>query len=298
MSCAWTTTSTRTARTRPSRSRSPSRRASDGPASSPASGTRLDHHAVDAAHQPGARRRARHRLRGRRPADGKAPPSARGQLPARRGPAAPTPRTSATARPTRRRPSRHRPPTWPGCDVHAALRLLRRRRGERAPGACSADYVTTTDGTGIVHQAPAFGEDDQASARPPASRVVAPVDEARVHHRGARDIAGHAGVRRQQADHRPQALRAAGPRLRPPGETYEHSYPHCWRCRNPLIYKAVSAGSCGSPSSATAWSSSTSRSPGCRATSRTASSASGSPTRATGRSAATATGARPIPVWK
>ena len=78
-----------------------------------------------------------------------------------------------------------------------------------------------------------------------------------------------------------------------------HPYPHCWRCRKPLIYKAVSSlvrrgDRVPRPDGA----SSTSRSPGCPSTSRTASSASGWRTPATGRSPATGSGAAPIPVWK
>lgn len=105
-----------------------------------------------------------------------------------------------------------------------------------------ADYVTTTDGTGIVHQAPAYGEDDQKVCEEAGIPVVLSVDE------GARflplfkhgDLHGIVGLQVFEAN-KPitQVLRAQGRLVRQ--ASYEHSYPHCWRCRNPLIYRAVSS---------------------------------------------------------
>ncbi|WP_457974561.1 isoleucine--tRNA ligase [Arthrobacter sp. D1-17] len=105
-----------------------------------------------------------------------------------------------------------------------------------------ADYVTTTDGTGIVHQAPAYGEDDQKICEEAGIPVVLSVDE------GAKflplfkhgDLHDIAGLQVFEAN-KPitQVLRAQGRLVRQ--ASYEHSYPHCWRCRNPLIYRAVSS---------------------------------------------------------
>lgn len=100
-----------------------------------------------------------------------------------------------------------------------------------------ADYVSTTDGTGIVHQAPAYGEEDQKICEAAGIPVVISVDE------GARFVSSVpdvAGLQVFEAN-KPltQLLRANGRLLRQ--ASYEHSYPHCWRCRNPLIYKAVSS---------------------------------------------------------
>jgi isoleucyl-tRNA synthetase len=105
-----------------------------------------------------------------------------------------------------------------------------------------ADYVTTTDGTGIVHQAPAYGEDDQKVCEEAGIPVVLSVDE------GAKflplfahgDLHDIAGLQVFDAN-KPitQVLRAHGRLVRQ--ASYEHSYPHCWRCRNPLIYRAVSS---------------------------------------------------------
>ncbi len=100
-----------------------------------------------------------------------------------------------------------------------------------------ADYVATGEGTGIVHQAPAFGEDDQIACAAAGIPVIISVDEAG---RFLPIITEVAGLQVFEAN-KPltQMLRAEGRLLRV--ASYEHSYPHCWRCRNPLIYKAVSS---------------------------------------------------------
>ncbi|MHA7986744.1 isoleucine--tRNA ligase [Rathayibacter sp. CAU 1779] len=99
------------------------------------------------------------------------------------------------------------------------------------------DYVSTEEGTGIVHQAPAYGEDDQRVCAAAGIPVVISVDD------GGRFLPEVTDVAGQQVfdANKPltQALKAMGRLLRQ--ASYEHSYPHCWRCRNPLIYKAVSS---------------------------------------------------------
>jgi isoleucyl-tRNA synthetase len=100
-----------------------------------------------------------------------------------------------------------------------------------------ADYVATGEGTGIVHQAPAYGEDDQIVCAAAGIPVIISVDE------GARflpAIEPVVGLQVFEAN-KPltQLLRTDGRLLQV--KSYEHSYPHCWRCRNPLIYKAVSS---------------------------------------------------------
>jgi isoleucyl-tRNA synthetase len=100
-----------------------------------------------------------------------------------------------------------------------------------------ADYVATGEGTGVVHQAPAYGEDDQAVCAAAGIPVILSVDDGGKFLPLIEDVAGL-----QVFDaNKPliQKLRADGRLLRV--ASYEHSYPHCWRCRNPLIYKAVSS---------------------------------------------------------
>ncbi len=109
----------------------------------------------------------------------------------------------------------------------------------------AADFVSTDDGTGIVHMAPAYGEDDKATADTADIVAVTPVDSKGRFDATVPDYAGQ-----HVFDANPQIIRdlkngtgSAGANgavlLR--HETYEHSYPHCWRCRNPLIYRAVSS---------------------------------------------------------
>jgi isoleucyl-tRNA synthetase len=100
-----------------------------------------------------------------------------------------------------------------------------------------ADYVATGEGTGIVHQAPAYGEDDQVTCAAAGIPVILSVDDAG---RFLPEVAEVAGLQVFEAN--PvliQKLRADERLLQV--KSYEHSYPHCWRCRNPLIYKAVSS---------------------------------------------------------
>jgi len=99
------------------------------------------------------------------------------------------------------------------------------------------DYVTTTDGTGIVHQAPAYGEDDQRIGESAGIPVILSLDEGGVFLPQVADVAGLLWSDANKP--LTQLLKAKGRLLRQ--ASYEHSYPHCWRCRNPLIYKAVSS---------------------------------------------------------
>jgi len=101
----------------------------------------------------------------------------------------------------------------------------------------AADFVTVEDGTGLVHLAPAFGEDDMVACQQAGIEPVVPVDEKGRFTAVIREFAGQ-----QVFDANPHVIRDLKERglvLR--HETYQHSYPHCWRCRNPLIYKAVSS---------------------------------------------------------
>ena len=99
------------------------------------------------------------------------------------------------------------------------------------------DYVSTTDGTGVVHQAPAYGEDDQRVCQAAGIPTILSLDDAGRFLPAVSDVAGelwHEANKPLIA-----LLRASGRLLRV--ASYEHSYPHCWRCRNPLIYRAVSS---------------------------------------------------------
>ena len=106
--------------------------------------------------------------------------------------------------------------------------------GERGHTVLLGDFVTAQDGTGLVHTAIAFGEDDFRLGEQYGLNVVNPV---RLNGTYDERIGPYAGRWVKDAD--PDLiddLRARGRLLR--AETYEHSYPHCWRCGTPLIYYA------------------------------------------------------------
>ncbi|MDR3032890.1 MAG: isoleucine--tRNA ligase [Kitasatospora sp.] len=98
----------------------------------------------------------------------------------------------------------------------------------------TADYVTTEDGTGIVHQSPAFGADDLATCRRYGLPVVNPVETDGTF---APEVPLVGGVFFKKADETLVAdLQARGLLFR--HLPYEHSYPHCWRCHTALLYYA------------------------------------------------------------
>lgn len=106
------------------------------------------------------------------------------------------------------------------------------------------EAVTTTDGTGLVHSAGAFGEVDKEVTDREGIEPVMPVGK---DGRFTAPVDDYAGMLVFDAnlhiiDHLKTRTGAVTPGtvlLR--RETYEHSYPHCWRCREPLIYKGVSS---------------------------------------------------------
>lgn len=96
------------------------------------------------------------------------------------------------------------------------------------------DYVTTDDGTGLVHIAPAFGADDLAAAKGYGLPMVNPV---RTDGTFEPEVPLVGGLFFKKADEPLVAdLELRGLLFR--HQPYEHSYPHCWRCHTPLIYYA------------------------------------------------------------
>ena len=110
------------------------------------------------------------------------------------------------------------------------------RGADNAHQIAAGDFVTTDNGTGLVHLAP-YGEDDLVVLN---QLGIAPVEAVDAKGQFTALVPDYAGV--QVFDANAQIikdLKAANLVLR--HETYDHSYPHCWRCRNPLIYKPVSS---------------------------------------------------------
>lgn len=99
------------------------------------------------------------------------------------------------------------------------------------------DFVTLDDGTGIVHIAPAFGEDDYQVGRKYDLPFLQPVD---TQGRFTKEVTKWAGLFVKDAD--PSILKDLDDRgILFRSELYKHSYPFCWRCDSPLIYYARSS---------------------------------------------------------
>jgi len=130
--------------------------------------------------------------------------------------------------------------------------ILERRRGRELAGleydrlfsyhpvdrkgfyVIEADFVTTEDGTGIVHMAPAYGEDDYQAGRKHNLPVLHPVNRSGEF---GPEVTDFAGLFVKDAD--PQIIRNLKERgILYKKETITHSYPHCWRCKTPLLYYA------------------------------------------------------------
>ena len=98
-----------------------------------------------------------------------------------------------------------------------------------------ADYVTVEDGTGLVHQSPAYGADDMAVCRRYELPFVNPIDP---HGHFNADVPLVGGQFFKDADAAlVEDLTKRGIMFR--YQDFEHSYPHCWRCHTPLIYYAM-----------------------------------------------------------
>ena len=98
-----------------------------------------------------------------------------------------------------------------------------------------ADYVTMDSGTGCVHTAPGFGADDYQTCRRYNIDLIVPVDD-----RGRQtEAAGkYAGLRYDESNAVILAdLKESGALFA--SEEFTHSYPHCWRCKSPIIFRAT-----------------------------------------------------------
>ncbi len=98
-----------------------------------------------------------------------------------------------------------------------------------------ADYVTMDSGTGCVHTAPGFGADDYQTCRRYKMDLIVPVDD-----RGyqTEDAGPYAGLKYDESNTVIlKDLKESGALLA--SENVQHSYPHCWRCKNPIIFRAT-----------------------------------------------------------
>ncbi|MCG8591699.1 MAG: isoleucine--tRNA ligase [Proteobacteria bacterium] len=108
---------------------------------------------------------------------------------------------------------------------------------ENAFRVLEADFVDTEEGTGVVHLAPGFGEDDMAVCEAAGVPVVCPVDDAGRFTSEVSDWEGQNVLEANPAIIRHLKERGAVVRH----ETILHNYPHCWRTDTPLIYRALNS---------------------------------------------------------
>jgi isoleucyl-tRNA synthetase len=108
---------------------------------------------------------------------------------------------------------------------------------ENAFHVLAGDFVSTEEGTGVVHIAPGFGEDDQRLCEAHGIPLVVPVDE---HARFTAEVPDYEGQQVFEANASVIGdLKERGQVVK--HEVYRHSYPHCWRTDTPLIYRAISS---------------------------------------------------------
>ena len=106
---------------------------------------------------------------------------------------------------------------------------------ERVVPMVLADYVTLESGTGVVHTAPGHGHDDYQTGQRYGLDVLAPVDD---HGRFTADVPEWAGTRVFDADPKiVKHLEQVGALVA--AKEFGHSYPHCWRCKNPIVFRAT-----------------------------------------------------------
>jgi isoleucyl-tRNA synthetase len=111
------------------------------------------------------------------------------------------------------------------------------RKAKGAFRVIHSDHVTTESGTGIVHMAPAFGEEDYYACAKEGMPIVNPIDDDGMF---TAEVPDYQGRRAKDADKDIIAdLKKRGRLFKQ--DTIEHSYPFCWRTDTPLIYRAVSS---------------------------------------------------------
>ncbi len=115
------------------------------------------------------------------------------------------------------------------------------KAAEGAFRVVAADYVGADEGVGIVHTAPAFGEDDYWTCKKYSIPLVNPVD---AKGRFTEEITDFYSIQEDRTviEMNPVIIRFLYEKgLAVADGTIEHNYPHCWRCKRPLIYKAMDA---------------------------------------------------------
>ncbi|NCN40222.1 isoleucine--tRNA ligase [bacterium] len=124
-----------------------------------------------------------------------------------------------------------------GLEYEPLFDFFRDKKSEGAFKVILADHVTVESGTGIVHMAPAFGEEDYLACAKAGIPIVNPVDDDGVF---TSEVPTYEGQKVKDADKNIIAdLKKSGRLFKQ--DTLQHSYPFCYRSDTPLIYRAVSS---------------------------------------------------------
>ncbi len=124
-----------------------------------------------------------------------------------------------------------------GARYHRPLDVVDLPPEGQAEVVVAGDFVTATDGSGLVHLAPAFGADDFAAGQAHGLALLRPVgNDGRFVGTTDDELEHRLVTETETNDLIIRRLKARGRHLRT--EAYDHSYPHCWRCRSKLIYYA------------------------------------------------------------
>ncbi|GMO47972.1 MAG: hypothetical protein Ta2G_03570 [Termitinemataceae bacterium] len=122
-----------------------------------------------------------------------------------------------------------------GIEYEALFPYFKEAREQNAFRTYLGDFVSTEDGTGIVHTAPGFGEDDNRILRGTGVPSICPID---AECKFTNEVPDYSGRFVKDCDKDiMERLKAEGNLVK--REQILHAYPHCWRCGHPLIYRAV-----------------------------------------------------------
>lgn len=116
-------------------------------------------------------------------------------------------------------------------------RSLKSSQEAKAFEVVAGEHVTTEDGTGIVHTAPAFGEEDYLVGKSAGIDFFMPVDDLGQFTIDVPEYAGQSVINLETNEQIITDLKDAVVKV----EEISHSYPHCWRCDTPLIYRGVAS---------------------------------------------------------
>ena len=132
-----------------------------------------------------------------------------------------------------------------GMEYEPLFNYFEEKKSEGAFRVVSADYVGAEEGVGIVHTAPAFGEDDYWTCKKNKIPLVNPVDEKGYFTSEITDFYQDnqfCTEKKNVIEMNPVIIKYLYEHQKAVADgTIEHNYPHCWRCKRPLIYKAMNA---------------------------------------------------------